>query len=94
MTRDKMTLTELDYKALRIISANARISSQQLAMEMGLRRACGLELTPQGAGRLGATKGARLRKMGLVRSELVHGGYCNGFFITEQGRLALKGRAQ
>lgn len=84
-------VTRLDLLALACIDRHPRISSQALTVRMGLKRTCGAEFRPQGAGRIGAWRGARLVKMGLAKSWLVHAGYCNGFMITEEGRKCLRG---
>lgn len=85
-------MTDIDRRALQIIRDHPGIASQALAHLLGLRRSCGIELTAQGAGRMGAQRGRRLEKMKLVSSSLVHDGYCLGFRITEAGRQLLLAR--
>ncbi len=85
----EFNVTDLDRLALACIERQPHISSQALTNLMGLKRTCGAEFHPQGAGRIGAMRGARLVKMGLAKSWLVPGGYCNGFTVTDAGRALL-----
>lgn len=82
-------MTELDYRALKIIAEHPDISSQALTNRLGLRRACGLEFTAQSAGRIGALRGKRLVNFGYATLRLVHDGYCYGYRITAKGRKEL-----
>lgn len=89
-----MTFTPTDKLALEIIRDHPRIASQALAYLLKLKRACGIELTAQGAGRLGALRGSRLVKMNYATKCLVHDGYCQGYNITKKGLAILRERIQ